>query len=74
MENKKENFKRISENRTTKILTLLSQFKNLSNSSFYQYTDDEIEKIFNVIEGEAKKTKEYLLKKNNKKNSKKLEL
>ncbi len=67
MENKKDNFKRISENRVSKILNLLSQLTNLSNSSFYEYTDDEIERIFKVIDEEAKKSKEHLLKSNDKK-------
>lgn len=68
MKSKKENFKRISENRVSKILTLLSQLTNLTNSSFYEYTDDEIEKIFLAIDKEVKKSKEILLKSNDKKN------
>lgn len=75
MENKKENFKRISENRVSKILTLLSQLTNLSNSSFYEYTDEEIDKIFDAIETETKNTKNALLKANGKKRtSKRFEL
>lgn len=75
MENKKENFKRISENRVSKILVLLSQVTNLSNSSYYEYTDEDIEKIFSAIEEETKKSKEMLLKgKNNKKRQKRFEL
>ena len=75
MENKKENFKRISENRVSKILLLLSQLTNLSNSSYYEYTDEDIEKIFTAIEEETKKSKEMLLKgKNNKKRQKRFEL
>lgn len=75
MENKKENFKRISENRVSKILTLLSQLTNLSNSSYYEYTDEDVEKIFKAIEEETKKSKEMLLKgKNNKKRQKRFEL
>ena len=75
MENKKENFKRISENRVSKILVLLSQLTNLSNSSYYEYTDEDIEKIFTAIEEETKKYKEMLLKgKNNKKRQKRFEL
>ena len=46
MENKKENFKRIAENRVNKILVLYKQLENLSNTSFYEYTNDQIEKIF----------------------------
>lgn len=67
MEKQKRNFKRISENRVSKILNLLSQLTNLSNSSFYEYTNEEIEKIFEAIEEEAKKIKEFLLKSNDKK-------
>ena len=75
MENKKENFKRISENRVSKILVLLSQLTNLSNSSYYEYTDEDIEKIFAAIKKETKKSKEMLLKgKNNKKRQKRFEL
>lgn len=75
MENKKENFKRISENRVSKILVLLSQLTNLSNSSYYEYTDEDIEKIFTAIEEETKKSKEMLMKgKNNKKRQKRFEL
>ena len=75
MENKKENFKRISENRVSKILVLLSQLTNLSNSSYYEYTDEDIEKIFTAIEEETKKSKEMLLKgKNNRKRQKRFEL
>lgn len=75
MENKKENFKRISENRVSKILVLLSQLTNLSNSSYYEYSDEDIEKIFYAIEKETKKTKEMLLRgKNNRKRQKRFEL
>lgn len=75
MENKKENFKRISENRVSKILTLLTQLTNLSNSSYYEYTDEDIEKIFSAIEEETQKAKQVLLKgKNNRKRQKRFEL
>ena len=67
MENKGENFKRISENRVSKILTLLSQLTNLSNSSFYEYNDEDIEKIFEAINNEAQRSKELLLRSNDKK-------
>lgn len=70
MENKKDNFKRISENRVSKILALLTQLANLSNSSFYEYTEEEIEKIFEAINSEAQKSKDILLKANEKKRKK----
>lgn len=65
-QNKRENFKRISESRVSKILVLLSQLTNLSNTSFYEYTDDDIEKIFAAIDDASKKAKENLLRANNK--------
>ena len=74
MENKKENFNRISENRVSKILNLLSQLTNLGNSSYYEYTDEDIEKIFKAINDESKKSKEILLNKNKTNGKKRFEL
>lgn len=64
--NKKENFKRISENRVSKILVLLDQLTNLTNTSFYEYSDADIKKIFKVIDEASKKAKDDLLRANNK--------
>lgn len=74
MDNKKENFKRIAENRVNKILTLYKQLENLSNTSFYEYTNDQIEKIFETLEEELKTTKEKLIKENKEKGKKRFEL
>ena len=71
MENKKQNFKRISENRVSKIITLLNQLTNLTNTSFYEYTSEEIEKIFAEIDEASQKSKKILL---GKKDSKKTEI
>lgn len=64
---KKDNFKRISENRVSKILALFSQLKNLKNLSFYEYTNEEILRMFILIDEESKKTRDELLKANNRK-------
>lgn len=74
MDIKRDNFKRISENRVSKILTMLAQLTNLGNSSYYEYTDEDIEKIFKAIELETKKSKETLLRRNKNKNPKRFEL
>lgn len=74
MDNKKENFKRIAENRVNKILALYKQLENLSNTSFYEYNNDQIEKIFMTLENELKTTKEKLIKENKEKNKKRFEL
>ena len=59
MENKKENFKRIAEKRTNKILEQISKFQNLTNTSFYEYTDDQIESIFDAIQEELDKQRKF---------------
>jgi len=74
MENKKNNFKRISENRVNKIITTLDQLTNLTNSSFYEYTNHDIIKIFNTIEDETNRVKDILLKTNEKNKKKRFEL
>ena len=63
MENKKNNFKRIAENRVNKIIDMIGLLGNLSNSSFYEYTDEQIEAIFNAIENELEKQKQKFVKK-----------
>ena len=68
MNAKQENFKRIAENRVNKIIDMISKLENLNNTSFYEYSDDQMENIFNAIQKELDKQKE-LFRKN--KNSKK---
>ena len=55
---KRKNFKRIAEARTQKVLSMLELIGNLSNTSFYEYTDEEIEMIFNTIQNSVKENKE----------------
>ena len=52
MENKKQNFKKIAENRTNKIIDMISLLGNLSNTSYYEYTDEQINAIFDAIQEE----------------------
>lgn len=68
---KQQNFKRIAENRTEKIVDLISKLHNLSNSSFYEYTDEQIDKMFDVIQKELDKQKEEFKRKGK---NKKIEL
>ena len=62
MENKKANFKRIAENRTNKIIDQISLLGNLSNSSYYEYTDAQIEAIFDAIQKELDNQKAKFIK------------
>lgn len=74
MENKKNNFKRVAENRTNKIINMISLLGNLDNTSFYEYTDEEVEAIFGAIQAELDKQHEKLIKKNNNGKKKRFEL
>ena len=67
MEQKKENFKRIAENRTNKIIDLISKLHNLSNTSYYEYTDIQIDSIFNAIQSELDKQRKEFKKNKEKK-------
>ncbi len=54
---KRENFVRLAENRTNKILEMIRLLGNLSNTSNYTYTKADVEKIFGTIEKELSDTK-----------------
>ena len=68
---KQQNFKRIAENRINKIIDLISKLHNLSNSSFYEYTDEQIDKMFDTLQKELDRQKEEFKKKGK---NKKIEL
>ena len=70
---KKDNFKRISENRINKIVDMISKLSNLINPSFYEYDDDEIKAMFDRIELEIKKQKD-IFKNDSKKKNKRIKL
>ena len=70
---KQENFKRIADNRVNKIIDLISKLHNLSNTSFYEYTDVQINEIFNLIQNELDKQKQ-LFDNDKKKEQKRVEL
>lgn len=56
-EQKSERFKRIAENRTNRIIEGLRLLGNCSNRSNYDYTEEDVRKIFSAIEHELKETK-----------------
>ncbi|MCM1286260.1 MAG: hypothetical protein NC213_07880 [Acetobacter sp.] len=56
-ENKRDRFVRIAENRTNRIIDTLRLLTNCANKSNYDYTDEDIKKIFNAIEKEIKNAK-----------------
>ena len=54
---KEENFKRLAENRTNKIIGMLHLLGNLSNTSNYSYSEEQVEAIFAAIEQELNEQK-----------------
>ena len=70
---KQENFRRIATNRVSKIIDLISKLQNLFNSSFYEYTENQINQIFNAIQTELDKQKKEF-QKHDKKGKKRFEL
>lgn len=54
---KSERFKRVAENRTNKIIDQIRLLGNCANKSNYEYTDEDVKKIFAAIDSELKITK-----------------
>lgn len=59
---KTENFKRLAENRTNKIIDMMNLLGNLSNKSNYSYSEEQVNIIFNTLEDELKKQKAKFIK------------
>ena len=55
-ETSNERFKRLSERRVTNVLRSLKILGNLSNTSNYKYSADEVEKIFKAIQSQVDNT------------------
>lgn len=56
-ETKRDKFVRLAEARTNKIIDMLQLLGNCSNTSAYDYTQQDVEKIFYAIENELKEAK-----------------
>ena len=56
-ESKKERFIRIAESRTNKIIDMIDLLGNCSNKHNYDYSQEDIKKIFDAIEQKLKVTK-----------------
>ena len=61
-ETKREKFVRIVEARTNKIIDMIQLLGNCSNSSAYEYTSADIEKVFSAIENEVKEARKKFSK------------
>lgn len=63
--NRRERFVRVAENRTNKIINLLQLLGNCSNRSNYDYIQRDVDKIFSAIEEELEKSKRKFSDKSN---------
>jgi hypothetical protein len=50
----RDNFVRLAENRTRQAMKALRLIGNLSNKSNYSYSEQDVSKIFRVLEAELK--------------------
>ena len=69
-ETKREKFVRIAEARTNKIINMIQLLGNCSNQSLYEYSQKDVNKIFNTIQTELDKAKKRYSKQDSQKGSK----
>lgn len=58
---KKNNFHKVAIKRTNEIISKISSMINFNNKQYYEYSEDEIIKIFDAIETQLHLTKDLLL-------------
>ena len=61
METKRDRFVRLAEARTNKILEMMRLLGNCSSKGNYEYSEEDIKKIFGALERELKNTKNKFL-------------
>ena len=61
-ESKHDKFVRLAEARTNKIIDTLQLLGNCSNTSAYEYSQDEVDEIFRAIEQELREAKKRFTK------------
>lgn len=68
-ETKRDKFVRLAEARTNKIIDMLQLLGNCSNANAYDYTQKDVDKIFNAIESEVREAKKKFSKMESKKST-----
>ena len=69
-ETKREKFVTIAEARTNKIINMIQLLGNCSNQSLYEYSQKDVNKIFNTIQTELDEAKKRYSKQDSQKGSK----
>ena len=57
MESKREKFVRLAETRTNKLIEMLRLLGNCSNRANYEYTEEDVRRIFAILEQELQSAK-----------------
>ena len=68
-ETKRDKFVRLAEARTNKIIDMIQLLGNCSNLGAYDYTQQDVDKIFTAIENELREAKKKFSKVDSKKSS-----
>ena len=58
METKREKFERLAEKRTNEAVKKISLIGNLSNKNNYDYSEEHVKQIIDVLEAEIKSVKD----------------
>jgi len=58
IDEKRARFKRLAAQRTTNVVTALRILGNCGNRSTYEYTDEEVRKIFDEVEHSVEEAKD----------------
>ena len=69
-ETKRDKFVRIAEAGTNKIINMIQLLGNCSNQSLYEYSQKDVNKIFNAIQAELDEAKKRYSKQDSQKGSK----
>lgn len=64
---KKARFKRLAEARTGKIIDSIALLGNLSNTSHYEYTQEQVDAMFSAIQQELDEQRQKFANKTSKK-------
>lgn len=68
-ETKKEKFKRIAEKRTNRVIDTMQLIGNLANTSSYEYSQKDVDKMFKAIEASVADAKRAYSRQGNSKSS-----
>ncbi|MED1287269.1 hypothetical protein [Bacillus mycoides] len=59
MESRHEKFRRIAENRLSRVFSTMSLIENLANKRYYDYTIDEVQELFGAYKEKGIEIREY---------------